>query len=1024
MIVNGASRVEYRLLGPVEVWADGQRLDAGQPRQPAVLAALLVDAGRVVPVETLIGRVWGQTAPDNARATLRTHLSRIRRLMEQAGEDGDSVAALSHISGGYQLQVDRDQIDLHLFRRLAGTTGRTDRTGTPVESLRTALALWRGQPLAGIDGEWADRMRETWGRERVDAATAWARAELAHANPGPVLATLPDLASDNPLVEPLTEVLMRALHAAGRTSDALDLYTRIRTRLAQELGTDPGPELQKLHQALLRGEVEPASPVAPSAPVPRQLPTPPQMFRGRAMELAELDKIDDASTVVITAIDGMAGVGKTALALRAAHQMIDRYPDGQLFIDLRGYTHDVPPTEPGEALDRMLRSLGVSGEQIPADPDERAGLYRSRLADRRVLIVLDNAATEAQVAPLLPGAPGCLVLITSRRRLSGLDHTHTLSLDTLPLPDAITLLRLSVGDARLAGQPPDLVSELVELCGRLPLAIRIAAARLRSHSTWALEHLVERLRDQQHRLVELAAGQRSVTATLDLSYQHLETDVQRAYRLLGLHFGPEVDPYATAALLDATLLEAGQVLEQLLEAHLLQEPVPGRYQFHDLTRAHAASTATRDETEDGGRSALDRLLDYYRHTAAAAMDAIHPYEREQRPQVPPARTPSPTLPDPASALTWLDSELPNLLAAASYATQHGSPAHLLDLSTILHRHLRSRGHFRDAETLHEQALTIARDTGNREAAMDALVDLGHAHRWQGRYERATDHYQQALQLTRVTGNRNAEQAALAGLGHIDLMQGRYESATGHYQRLFDVAHGSGDHPAKLNALVGLGYAHRLHGRYEDATDHFQQALQLARSIGHQAIELDALVGLGVLHLRQGRYEDATDHFQQALRLARSTGDRDSEQSALEGLGDVHRRQGRYEQATDDYQRLLELADESGDRRWHFAAWQGLGRLHHATGHPDAALTHHGRALAIATELDHPDDQARAHDGLAHAHRALHQPEQARTHWQHALDILTRLGVDQPDDDQTTLAAIRTHLAALEHEAGGSQLRDY
>ncbi len=418
--------------------------------------------------------------------------------------------------------------------------------------------------MAGIDGEWADRMRETWGRERVDAATAWARAELAHANPGPVLATLPNLASDNPLVEPLTEVLMRALHAAGRTSDALDLYTRIRTRLAEELGTDPGPELQKLHQALLRGEVEPASPVAPSAPVPRQLPTPPQMFSGRAMELAELGKIDDASTVVITAIDGMAGVGKTALALRAAHQMIDRYPDGQLFIDLRGYTHDVPPTEPGEALDRMLRSLGVSGEQIPADPDERAGLYRSRLADRRMLIVLDNAATEAQVAPLLPGAPGCLVLITSRRRLSGLDHTHTLSLDTLPLPDAITLLRLSVGDARLAGQPPDLVSELVELCGRLPLAIRIAAARLRSHSTWALEHLVERLRDQQHRLVDLAAGQRSVTAALDLSYQHLETDVQRAYRLLGLHFGPEVDPYAMAALLDATLLEAGQVLEQLL----------------------------------------------------------------------------------------------------------------------------------------------------------------------------------------------------------------------------------------------------------------------------------------------------------------------------------------------------------------------------------------------------------------------------------------------------------------------------
>jgi DNA-binding SARP family transcriptional activator len=417
MVADGVSRVEFRLLGPVEVWVGGRRVDAGQPRQRAVLAALLVDVGRVVPIETLIARVWGETVPEHARATLRTHLSRIRRLLEQAGECGAAVAALSRVSGGYLLRVDSDQIDLHLFRQLAGTAGRPGGAGSPVESLRAALALWRGQPLTGIDGEWAGRMREIWCREQVDAAVTWARAELAQANPQPVLATLGELASDNPLVESLTQVLMLALHAAGRTSEALDLYARTRANLTEELGTDPGPELQALHQSLLRGEVETALPAGPSLHVPRQLPAPPQLFTGRATELADLDKIHDASTVVITAIDGMAGVGKTALAVQAAHQMVDRYPDGQLFIDLHGYTDGVAPVEPGEALDWMLRSLGVPGERIPADLYQRAGLYRSRLADQRMLIVLDNATTETQVTPLLPGAPGCVVLVTSRRRL-------------------------------------------------------------------------------------------------------------------------------------------------------------------------------------------------------------------------------------------------------------------------------------------------------------------------------------------------------------------------------------------------------------------------------------------------------------------------------------------------------------------------------------------------------------------------------------------------------------------------------
>jgi tetratricopeptide (TPR) repeat protein/transcriptional regulator with XRE-family HTH domain len=841
------------------------------------------------------------------------------------------------------------------------------------------------------------------------------------------------------------------------TLQALDRYTTVQQQLVEPPVADPRPELQQPHRQTLSSDPAPApgaEPTGASQHVPRQLPAPPQMFTGRAAELVGLAELHDASTVVITAIDGMAGVGKTALAVQAAHQMADRYPDGQLFIDLHGYTSGVAPVEPGEALDRMLRSLGVPAERIPAGLDERAGSYRSRLADQRVMIVLDNAATEAQVTPLLPGGPGCVVLVTSRRRLAGLDHTHTLSLDTLPPVDAVALFRRSVSESRLTGQPPDLVAQLVELCGRLPLAIRIAAARLRSHPAWDLAHLVRRLRDEQHRLVELEAGQRTVTAALDLSYQDLSAGMQRAYRLLGLHPGTDIEPYAAAALLDYTLPETGRLLEQLLEAHLLQEPVPGRYRFHDLTRAHAAHTAARDETGDGGRTALDRLLDYYRHTAAVAMDAAYAYERERRPQVPLAATPIPVLSGPEVALSWLDGELPNLLNAARYAIAHDRPAHLLHLSTILRRHLHTRGHLHDALTLHEQALTIARDAGHQAAELEALTRLGDIHRLQGRHKRATEHYQQAVRLARVSDNRTGELHALVGLGWVRWILGRYELATEHYQQALRLARATGDRPGELDALTGLGHVRLRQGRYGQANDDYQLVLRLARATGDRLAELDALVGLGHVHLRQGRYEQATDHYQQALRLARVAGQRPGELYALAGLGRVHLRQGRYEQATDQYQQvlrlarvaghrpgelsalaglgiaqlrqgrygpatdhlqqLLYLARQGGERHNEFEAWQGLGRLHHVTGHPDAALTHHDRALALADELGQPDDLARAHDGLAHAHHALHQSEQARAHWQHALKILTHLGVDHTDDEEATVATICTHLANLDH----------
>ncbi len=1017
--------MQVRLIGPVEIDSHGGGVTIGPPQQRLLVAALAVDAGRLVTTESLIDRIWDH-APGGARRTLHVLVSNMRRLLQRASGREPEPVTVVRGSGGYILRLSPLRVDMLRLRRLADDARRVDGTER-VRLLRAAMALWQGEPLSGLPGNWAARTRTAWRQEYLEVAVAWAREELRTGDAAATIGTLTRLAEEYPLAESVTAMLMRALHAAGRPADALARYARIRRRLADELGIDPGSELHGVYEATLRDTVAADHPdptvvgdrLAPAEPVtrptPRHLPAPSQMFTGRTVELADLAEIHDASTVVTTAIDGMAGIGKTALAVQAAHQLADRYPDGQLFIDLHGYTEGVAPVDPTEALDRMLRALGVGGERIPPGLDERAGLYRSRLAGQRMVIVLDNAATEAQVTPLLPGAPGCVVLVTSRRRLVGLDPTYTLSLDSLPAADAVTLFRRSVGESRLVGQPPEVMAELVELCGGLPLAIRIAAGRLRSHPTWNLEHLVRRLRVQQDRLLELATGQRSVTAALDLSYQDLDTELRRTYRWLGLSPGTDIDTYAAAALLDTTVRKAGHALERLMDAHLLQEAVPGRYRFHDLTRAHAAHTATRDGTDDGGRTALDRLLDYYRHTAAVAMDTAYPYERERRPPVPPARTPIPVLSAPAAALDWLDKELPNLLAAASYATEHDRPAHLQHLSTILHRHLRDRGHRQDAVTLHHQALRLARATGDQAAQIAALIGLGHIHRLQSRSEQATEHFRQALQLARASGRRAAEPDALIGLGHMHLLHGRYEEATDHYQQALRLARATDHRPgAQLDAEVGLGIVHRRQGRNDRATHHYQQALRLARTSGNHPGEMDALIGLGHVQRRQGRHQEATDHYQQALQLARVTSNRNGELQALTGLGQIRRIQGRYQQATDHYQQLLDLARQSDSRNWQFEARQGLGRLQHTAGHPDTALTHHRHALALATALDQPGDQARAHDGLAHAHHALHQFELARAHWQHALDILTRLGIDHTDDEETTTAAIRTHIANLGH----------
>jgi DNA-binding SARP family transcriptional activator len=1009
--------MRFTVLGPVQVEVEGRVLDLRRRQTRCLLGVLLLELDRRVSVDRLAELLWDGDPPGNARRIIQDQVWRLRTVLAGAKVSGQSCKLVT-VGDGYRLHAPAESVDAYQFRTLVDAAQAIADPAGRVVQLRQALDLWRGPVLDQAAG---DRLRQRLGTEleqrRLLAWEDLARDSLTLERERTVLPELARLVAEHPGRERLVDLYMQALHRVGRKAEALDVYARTRSYLADELGIDPGPALRERHRVILRDDPSPetATPDPAVTIVPRQLPASVGGFVGRSGELAVLDRLHEASTVVISAIDGMAGIGKTALAVHAAHRVADRYPDGQLFIDLHGYTQGMAPVEPAEALDHALRALGVPGPQIPATVDQRAALYRSRLADQRMLIVLDNAATESQVLPLLPGAPGCLVLVTSRRRLSGVDQTHTVSLDTLSTDDAVTLfLETAAGTGRSPDQPPALLTELVELCGRLPLAIRIAAARLRNHRSWHLSQLVALLRDQQRRLSELAAGERSVTAALDLSYQQLSTEQQRTYRLLGLHPGADIDRYATAALLDAPPPHASRLLDQLHDAHLLLEPTPGRYRFHDLTRAHAAHvarTAVPDLHEPSRSAPLGRLLDYYRHAASLAMDAAYPYEREHRPQVPPTGNSTPDLTDRTAALGWLDTELPNLLTAARSAAEHERTAHIVHLSAILHRHLETRGHYHEAETLHRQALA-AIDDAHQPARPAALNRLGQVFWRQLRHTEAAERFGQALELARATSDRVGQLIALNGLGRVHLFQGEHGQASVHFEQALRLVRETGDRVGELVTLDGLSSIDIARGRYAQAAHHYQQALQLARATGHHVGELSALSGLGHVHRIEGRYADAADCYRQALRLARTTGHSLGRLTVLARLAHLHRAEGRHAQALGLYQQLRGLAQAIGDRNYEFEAEQGLGRQQHAIGDHDAAVTHHRRALGLAGELGQPEDQARAHDGLACALHALRQPEQARDHWQLALDILISIDIDCAEEEETNVQAIRARLKNL------------
>ncbi|HTW04270.1 MAG TPA: tetratricopeptide repeat protein [Streptosporangiaceae bacterium] len=750
-------------------------------------------------------------------------------------------------------------------------------------------------------------------------------------------------------------------------------------------------------------------------PVPRELPAPVAHFTGRVTELAALTGLLDHAgtqtpgTIVISAIGGTAGVGKTALAVHWAHQVADRFGDGQLYVNLRGYDPGQPVTA-ANALARFLRALGVAGQDIPADEAERAARYRSQLAGKQILIVLDNAGDVEQVRPLLPGSPGCAVVVTSRDALAGLvarDGAARLDLDLLPLHDAVALLRQLIGER--AEMDPAAVEELAAQCCRLPLALRVAAEFAAARPGTPVSDVVAELSDRQRRLERLDAGgdrRTAVRAVFSWSYDHLDADTARAFRLAGLHPGADFGPYAIAALTNTTLDRARHALDALARGHLIQPAPVARHALHDLLRAYARDLAASSDAKLEQHAAMTRLFDYYVAAVAGATHVLYPAGPPQRLRTTPTAVAVPEIPGPADARAWLDDERANLVAVVVHCAGHGWPRHAADLSATLFRYLVSGSHLPEALTICGHALDAARRSGDLAAEAQALNGLGGIGLMRGRLRDAFGHYEEALERFRRCGDRSGEARVLRNLGVVERDLHNHRSAASYCRAAFVAYEDVGDSFGAARALTDLATAEIEMGSFAQASEHLERALPVIREANDQSCEAQVLEGIGHVNLRRGQLTEATTVFEQALAIQRHIDHPAGVAAQLCNLGYISLRQGRHEQAISYLREALAVYREIGDQHGEVNTLSTLAEALHVAGQPPAARAELTAALRLAAETGNTYQQASAHRDLAESYRCAREDEQARHHWQQALDLYTRLGAPEAQQVRSRLGTHR------------------
>jgi DNA-binding SARP family transcriptional activator/Tfp pilus assembly protein PilF len=935
-----------RVLGPVQVRVGDSWLSPPRPQMRLLLARLALSAGQVVLVDDLIDVLWAQQPPASARASLQILVVGLRKTL--AGLPG---CTLDRYGDGYQLRAAPDKVDVHRFRSLVSAAREATGEDQAIAAFDQALALWRGPALSGVPATVrVEAIRAGLAEEQLSAVQDRIGWLLAAGRNQQAAAEIPLVLAEHPLAERVAGMLMIAWYRCGRQADALQVFRDLRGRLASELAVEPGPELQRLHQQILSGDpaltasgnlagllrggeaAAPANPAAPgsenarltntgttAAPViPRQLPAAPAHFVGRQRELSLLTGWLEAGTAagqtVILAISGTAGVGKTALALHWAHQAKHRFADGQLYVNLRGFDASSAPVAPADAMSVLLESLDMPASRIPQRLDAQAGLYRSLLAGRQMLIVLDNARDEAQVRPLLPGVPECVVLVTGRGQLAGLvaaEGARPLTLDVLSEAEARQLLDSHLGDERVAAEAAE-VAELVGRCARLPLALAITAARAALHPVFPLASLVAGLRDIRQRLDFLDSGDQAadIRAVFSWSYRLLGEPAARMFRLLGAHPGTDISATTAASLAAVSGPEARAALSDLTRANLLQEQSPGRFALHDLLHAYAADLSDEEER----RSAIHRVLDHYLYTARNAVTLVYPSAYQIPVQLPGPGEAVECFSGPEQARVWLQAEYHTLLAAIACAADNGFDTHAWQLPAVLREHFDRRGYYADWARCQQLALAAACRLGDHATQALAHRMLSQALITARHLDEAHYHVQEALKLDRRLGDQVGE-----GFCHFQ------------FSRIFECRED-----------------------YSRALSHDRQALRLWRAAGELSGQAHALNSIGWHSTQLGNYQRALSYCGKALELHRESGDRLGEAATLDSLGYCCHHVGRYSQAIAYYQQALRAYADAGDRYLQAQTLVHLGETHQVNGDQEAARDLWQQALAILNDLHHPD----------------------------------------------------------------------
>jgi DNA-binding SARP family transcriptional activator len=989
--------LRFEVLGPLRVQDNGCPIRVGGPREQKVLAALLLSGRYPLSPQRLISAMWAGEPPVTAKAQIHNSIATLRRALGCAVE-------IDRSGDGFVLGTDGHEVDVIEFGEHLARADLTTDPAAAAQHLRAGLALWRGPALSGLaEGYVATevlRLEEL----RLDCLQRCLDLDLEHGRHAEVIAELRPLVAEYPLRERLHAQLMIALHRAGRRGEALAVYRQLHRVLADELGLEPDPVTQQLHRQLLHGAVprpRPGQPVAALAQLPPDITD----FVARADALDQLGRQlqRPAPATNLMLITGAAGVGKTALAVHWTHQVARRFPDGQLYADLRGY-HTAAPSRPIEVLARFLRALGIPSGDVPVDLDAAAAQYRSLLADRRVLVVLDNAASAEQVRPLRPGGGACLTVVTSRDDLDGLvalDGARRLDLDVFSTDEATALVARIVGTARTVAEPAA-TAELARRCGHLPLALRIAAAHLvRRPERTIGEYVAELGPGEELAALRIAGDDRAdVRAAFDQSYRPLHPRAKRVFRLLSLVPGPDftaaaaaaltADPTAPTSAADARSDRGEQVLDELAAANLIQRRQAGRFAFHDLLRCYAAERATAEETPAARQAATRRLLDWYLHNADRAAHLIYPDMRRLPHAAPPDTVQAP-ITGRETALAWLHGEYLNLVAAITHTAQHGPYEFAYLLADALRGYFWMHNHIPEWLAAGQAGLQAARHIGDREAEAAMHNTLGGASRAVGDYPAALAHYRHALAAERAIAAREAQADTLARTALVHWEQGELDDAEHDLARALALHRSLDDDTGQARTLDNLACLHYERGHLHQAITHDTEALTIFRKLHARSDEANTLSNLAQFHQELGHLDQAFDLLGQVRALQEHVRSRDSEASILDALAATHRDAGHHDQALRYARQCLALAESAGLCRATIEAHNTIGTVYAAAGDFQRAIDHHATATSTAQEIGYRRGEIQGLTGKATGHHGVNLLDEAADEARHALHLARKNG---------------------------------